>query len=173
MTSWFVVLLRGVNVGKANRIAMPVLSEVLERLGGREVRTYLQSGNAVLSWDGAADDLERQTAAALFELGLDVPVLVRTGTELAGVVEDCPWPVDELDPKLLHVAFLAGEPDPARLAAIDHAALQPERLAVGDRVLYLFHAEGVRASRLARTSFGVAATARNWTTVTALRELSR
>lgn len=83
----------------------------------------------------------------------------------------CPW--HGLDPKLFSVAFLSGEPDSGLLAAIDHEALLPERVVVGERVLYLDQAQGVRRSRLARLDVGVDATAHNWRTVTALHELTR
>ena len=124
-----VVLLRGVNVGRANRITMPELRAVLEGVGCRGVQTYVQSGNAVVEHDAAPAELERTVAGALAEHGLPVPVMVRTGAELARVVEASPW--DDLDPKLFHVAFLSGDPDPAKVAAIDHDALLPERVVVG------------------------------------------
>lgn len=171
----YAVLLRGVNVGRHNRISMPDLRRVLEGLGGTDVRTYVQSGNAVLRWPGTPPSLEQQVAAALeAELGLRVPVMVRTAAELDAVVAGNPWADEDLDPKRFQVAFLSGPPDPARLAAVDHEALLPERLAAGDRVLYLWHAEGVQRSKLERVRLGdVEATSRNWTTVTALRDLTR
>jgi hypothetical protein len=43
----FVALLRGVNVGRANRVTMAQLRELLESLGYSGVRTLLNSGNAV------------------------------------------------------------------------------------------------------------------------------
>jgi uncharacterized protein (DUF1697 family) len=169
----FVVLLRGVNVGKHHRIAMPAFRSLLEGLGGTDVRTYVQSGNAVLDRAGSASSLERDVRAALAaEHGLDVPVMVRTGPELAAVVAAHPWPDDELEPKLLHVAFLSGEPDPAAVAAVDHTALSPERLAVGPGCLYLYYANGVQRSKLDRIKLGVDATARNWRTTLALRDLT-
>ena len=167
-----VVLLRGVNVGRANRVAMADFRRVLERLGARDVVTYVQSGNAVVGWDGTPGELETAAHSALAERALSVPVMVRTADELARVVAASPWG-DELDPTLFHVAFLSGQPDPERVAAIDSEALLPERVVVGERVLYLDHARGVRSSRLARLDLGVAATARNWRTVTALLELAR
>jgi uncharacterized protein (DUF1697 family) len=110
-------------------------------------------------------------AAGLAQRGLTVPVMVRTADELARVVAASPW--HDLDPKLLHVAFLSGCPDPAAVAAIDHEALRPERVVVGERVLYLDDAEGVHRSRgLAKLRLGVDASARNWRTVTALHELA-
>lgn len=166
-----VVLLRGVNVGKHNRISMPDLRAVLERAGCREVQTYVQSGNAVVEHDAPAAELERIVAAALAEHGVPVPVMVRTGEELSRVVAQSPW--HDLDPRLFHVAFLSGDPDPPRVAAIDHEALLPERVVVGDRVLYLDHALGAgRSTGLSRLRLGVDATARNWRTVNALRDLA-
>lgn len=166
-----VVLLRGINVGRHHRISMPELRAVLEAVGCRDVRTYVQSGNAVVEHEAGPAELERAVAGALAGHGLPVPVMVRTGPELARVVEGSPW--HDLDPTLFHVAFLSGEPDPVKVAAIDHEALLPERVAVGDRVLYLDHALGVGRSRgLDRLRLGVDATARNWRTVTALRDLA-
>lgn len=170
LASRCVVLLRGVNVGAHHRIAMGDLRALLGELGCGDVQTYVQSGNAVVSWSGSPSDLETAVATGLAGLGLTVPVMVRTAAELARVVEASPW--EGLDPKLFHVAFLSGEPETAKVAAIDHEALLPERVVVGERALYLDHARGVRDSRLARLRLGVDATARNWRTVTALRELA-
>ncbi len=165
-----VVLLRGVNVGPHNRISMPDLRAVLEGVGCRNVQTYVQSGNAVVDHDGTPAELEGTVAGPLAGRVLPVPVMVRTGEELGRVVEASPW--QDLDPKLFHVAFLSGEPDPAKVAAIDHEALLPERVVVGDRVLYLDHALGVGRSKLDRLRLGVDATARNWRTMNALRDLA-
>ena len=166
-----VVLLRGVNVGGHNRISMPDLRAVLEGVGCRGVQTYVQSGNAVVDHDGTTAELQQSVVAALAEHGLPVAVMVRTAEELARVVEASPW--TDLDPKHFHVAFLSGDPDPAKVAAIDHEALLPERVVVGERVLYLDHALGAgRSTGLARLRLGVDATARNWRTVTALRDLA-
>ncbi len=162
-----VVLLRGVNVGGHNRVPMAELRELCEGVGGSEVRTYVQSGNAVLSWPGASDELERAVAAALTaRLGVTVAVMARTADELAAVAAACPWP--DLDPKLLHVGFCSGQPQLGGFVATP-----PERVAVGDRALYLFHAGGVQRSGLARLRPGTEVTARNWRTVTALLELAR
>ena len=166
-----VVLLRGVNVGGHGRLPMADLRADLDRIGCRDVRTYLQSGNAVVDWSGTSDELERATAAVLAERGLPVKVMVRTGEELARVVEASPW--TDLDPKHFHVGFLSGEPDPAKVAAIDHEALLPERVVVGARVLYLDYALGAgRSKGLDRLRLGVDVTARNWRSVTALRDLA-
>ncbi|MFF5171511.1 DUF1697 domain-containing protein [Micromonospora sp. NPDC000089] len=83
--SRYVALLRGINVGATNRIAMPDLRRLVEGLGHGDVTTYLQSGNVVFTSvkrDAAklAAGIERAIAD---ELGLTVPVLVRDGAELS------------------------------------------------------------------------------------------
>lgn len=165
-----VVLLRGVNVGQHHRIAMADLRALLEGLDCTDVRTYVQSGNAVLQTRRTAASLETAVAAALSAAGLPVPVMVRTADELARVVRDSPW--EGLDPKLFQVAFLSGEPDPSAVQAIDHETLLPERVAVGERVLYLDQSSGIRDSRVGRLKLGVEMTARNWRTVLALHEMA-
>ena len=160
-----VVLLRGVNVGGHNRVPMGDFRSMLEGLGGQDVQTYVRSGNAVLGWAGTTAALETAVGTALTAtLGVTVAVMARTADELASVVAACPWP--DLDPKLLHVGFCSRQPDVGGFVATP-----PERLAVGDRALYLFHAGGVQRSGLARLRPGTDVTARNWRTVTALSEL--
>lgn len=162
-----VLLLRGVNVGGHHRVPMADFRVLLQGLGATDVRTYVQSGNAVLTWPGPAAALEKAVGVALTAtLGVTVAVMARTADELASVAAACPWP--ELDPKLLHVGFCSDQPDVGGFVAVP-----PERLAVGDRALYLFHAGGVQRSGLARLRPGTDVTARNWRTVTALLELAR
>lgn len=162
-----VVLLRGVNVGGSGRLAMADFRSLLGDLGATEVQTYLQSGNAVLTWGGSTSSLQTAVGAALRErLALDVPVLVRSAAELSDVVSDCPFTVD--DPKLLHAVFLDG-------AAPVLPDLAPDRVAVGDRVLYVAYAVDAHSSPAAKLfssrQFPVVATSRNWRTVLTLQEL--
>src|SRR5439155_1280040 len=56
----YVVLLRGINIGPRNRIAMPDLRELLESAGFDDVQTYAQSGNVVLSSGRSADGVARE-----------------------------------------------------------------------------------------------------------------
>lgn len=165
------MLLRGVNVGRGNRLGMADLRAVLEGVGCTDVRTVLQSGNAVVTAD--PDGLADRVAEAL---PLRVRVLVRTADELGAVVAGNPWPDRAATPKQLHAMFLDGMPDAAALAALGTRHGDDE-LAVGDRVLYLSYASSSLSTAmdrpLARALFGVATTTRNWSTVTKLVELSR
>jgi len=168
------VLLRGVNVGGHNRIAMAAFRALLENVGCTEVQTYLQSGNAVVTWPGTADDLASAVERALRDvLHLPVSLLVRTAAELDAVVAGNPFPEPEVDPKLLHAVFLPGQLAPE---ALDREALLPDRLVLGDRVLYVRYASGSQNSAAAKLlssrRFPLVASARNWRTVLALQELA-
>jgi uncharacterized protein (DUF1697 family) len=168
-----IVLLRGVNVGAHNRIAMPALRELLSGAGFGDVRTYVQSGNVVLSSNARPDELaracQRQIAAAF---GLNIDVLVRTSAELAEVVRRNPLSEVAVNPKRYQVSFCAAAPDAAVLKRIAALVVAPERFAAVGRELYAWHPDGVARSRLwaelAGRRLGVTATARNWSTVTTL-----
>lgn len=166
-----VVLLRGVNVGRGNRLAMDELRAAVERAGGSAVSTYVNSGNAVATAEpeGLAERVER-------ELPLAVRVVVRTADELRAVVDRCPFSERaEVEPKHVHVAFLGGDPAPAALAALG-TGTGGDALAVGPRVLYLSYAgrsiDSELAHALSRADLGVVVTVRNWTTVTRLVALT-
>lgn len=165
-----VVLLRAVNIGARNRIAMPAFRAVLEGMGCTDVSTYLQSGNAVVTSRRAPASLAKAVTAALrSELDLSVGVLVRTAGELDDVVSANPFD-DVADPKLLHAIFLESTaPD---LTDLDVA---PDRVAAGDRVVYVAYAKTSQDSRAAKFLSSKAfsgSTARNWRTVLALQELA-
>ncbi len=173
-----IVLLRGINLGPRNRISMPELRELLAGAGFGDVRTYLQSGNVVLSSKASparvARECERQIADGL---GLDIRVVVRTGDELAEVVRRNPLGKVAVNPKRYQVSFLADKPAPEAVRKLQAAAVAPERLVVVGREAYAWHPEGVARSRLwaqlAANGLGVTATARNWTTVTRLLALAQ
>lgn len=172
-----ILLLRGINLGPTKRVAMPRLREVLASAGMSDVRTYVQSGNVVVSSKAAPDKLARETERAIAaEFGFDVDVVVRTRDELAEVVSRNPLADIATNPKRYQVSFLAAEPDPERLEKIRALALEPERLVAIGRELYAWHPDGVARSKLwaalAGKGVGVTATARNWTTVTTLLEMA-
>ena len=174
VTTW-VALLRGINVGRSKRVAMADLRALLESLGYGGVRTHLQSGNAVFTTGSAkAQALERQIASRIAaDLGLDVKVLVRTADELARVVDRNPFVRRGADPKELHVAFLSAPAPAGRLAGLDPAAIAPDQVEPGDRVLYARLPNGMAGSRLPdwERLLGLSVTVRNWNTVTRLRDL--
>jgi uncharacterized protein (DUF1697 family) len=172
-----VALLRGINVGSHNRIAMADLRELLANLGYSDARTLVQSGNIVLtaavSSEQLAQELEREITG---RFGVETPVVVRTREELATVVDLNPLGDVADQPKLYQVSFLSAEPDPRALGKIAEVDVSPERFVHAGREIYAWHPEGIHGSRLARLltdkRLGVIATARNWKTTTKLLEMA-
>ncbi|MFF0478209.1 DUF1697 domain-containing protein [Streptomyces sp. NPDC004284] len=182
MTKTYAALLRGINVSGRRKVPMAELRDLLEGLGHTDVRTYLQSGNAVFTTDSGAgeDELRAALEDAIEErFGFRVDCLVRDGDYLAAVADACPFPAAELQGKQLHAIYYSEPADPGRFAAIDREAHLPEDFALGDRVLYLYTPEGLGNSKLgeavSRPSVvkGLVATGRNWNTVVKLVEMTR
>ncbi len=172
-----IVLLRGINIGPRNRVAMPALRELLTGAGFDDVRTYVQSGNVVLSTRRKERAVARACEELIAsELGLEIPVVVRTRDELAEIVRRNPLGEVADDPKRYQVSFLEAEPDPRALEKLSELAVAGERIEAIGREIYAWHPDGVARSKLwaglAGKSLGVKATARNWTTVTTLLEMA-
>ena len=168
-----VALLRGINLGSTNRIAMPALRESLADAGLPGARTYVQSGNVVLDASLGPAALAARVEAMIAErFALRVPVVVRTRDELAAVVARNPLGEIVTEPKRYQVSFLSAEPAPDVLERLQARAAPSERLVAIGRELYAWHPDGVARSKLwasvAGKGLGVTATARNWTTVTTL-----
>jgi uncharacterized protein (DUF1697 family) len=173
-----VVLLRGINLGSRNRVSMPKLRELLEDAGFEDVRTYLQSGNVVLSSPKKAEDVARTCKRSIAKkLALEIDVVVRSGADLAKVVRRDPLGQVATDPKRYQVTFLAARPPGSLAATLEAAAAESERVVVSGREIYAWHPAGVARSKLwallAGKQIGVTGTSRNWTTVTKLLELAR
>jgi uncharacterized protein (DUF1697 family) len=172
-----ILLLRGVNVGGRNKLAMPALRRALEDAGMEEVSTYVQSGNVVLDSTAKPDPLARTCEALIAErFGLQIGVVVRTRAELAKVIAHDPLGDVATEEKLYQVTFCAQKPAKAALAKVAERAAPGERLLGHGREIYAWFPHGVGRSKLAaqlgRQDLGVLATARNWTTVKKLLELA-
>ena len=171
----YVVLLRGINLGRARQVDMGRLREVLAGRGHDGVRTHLRSGNVVLDSPLAEAGLVRDVEAAMREgFGIDVQVVVRTGREIAAVVAGNPFREVATDPARYLVTFLPHAPDPARVAALPPADLGEYRM-IG-RELYQWLPDGIAGTPQAAWKWdhllGVHGTARNWNTVRRLAELA-
>jgi uncharacterized protein (DUF1697 family) len=167
------VLLRGINLGSRNRISMPELREALADAGFDDPRTYLQSGNAVVMSTAKPETVARKCKKLISErFGLDVPVLVRSRTELARVVKRNPLANVATNPKRYQVTFLSAKLAPKVVRDLKAAAVEPEQVVVHGREVYAWHPETIARSRLwsrlAGKGLGVNATSRNWATVEAL-----
>ena len=171
----YIALLRGINVGRNNRIAMADLRELLNGLGYSDVATLLQSGNAVFTASGRTGPIEKAIERAITDrYQFDVRVLIRTKAELAAAIAANPLPVPNGSRFL--VSFLDRDPAASRVRHLDPAEFEPERFAFGSKVLYVWCANGIADSvllpALSDQKLDVVATARNWNTVTRLLALA-
>jgi uncharacterized protein (DUF1697 family) len=156
---------------------MADLRSLLTDAGYENVRTYGQSGNVVVTSPSGPRELERAAHGLISErFGFDVPVIARSHAELADVVRRDPFGDIVEDPKLYQVSFLSSELSAETVNALQELAQAPERLVASSRELYAWHPNGIARSQLAKTlggkKLGVAATARNWKTVTMLLEMA-
>lgn len=166
----FVVLLRGVNVGKGHKVPMAEFRAMLEDLGHTSVRTLLNSGNAVFtSTLRSPARLAADIAAALAtRCGVTTPVIVKSSAEFTRIVVDNPIVPPASDHSRFLVVFAM---EAARIQSLDalQAMVQPgERLAITGHAAYLHCAGGLLESKVAeallgRTGRGL--TTRNWATV--------
>ena len=169
-----VALLRGINLGARNKIAMGDLRELFADLGAEDVKTHVQSGNVIYEGPVDAGAIEARIKR---DLGLEIVVVIRTAAELAGVVDKNPFAKKASDPKQLHVTFLVAKPTAARVKDLDPERSPSDEFAVTGREVYLYTPNGYGVSKLSNAYFekklGVTGTSRNWTTVTTLAELAR
>ena len=175
MTTRYAALLRGINLGATRRIPMAQLREALSARGYEAVRTHLASGNVVLDSALPEDELASALSKAIEEeFRLDVPVVLRTGEELAGVLAADPFGDVATDTSRYSVTFLPEPPSADRVAALPPA--EGGEYLVRGRELFLWLPDGMARSAMARWKWdrllGVAGTNRNWNTVVTLAELA-
>lgn len=173
-----VALLRGINVGKAKRVAMADLRAVVEGLGYRDVATLLASGNVAFTAPrGTAIEAARRIESALArELELRCRVVGLAVDELAAIVEGNPFAKVATEPSRLLVALWNDPAVPTRLAEIAAAAPRGERFEVTDRAAYLWCPEGILKSVVGEALLvraGDALTTRNVATLGKLLALAR
>lgn len=173
----YVALLRGVNVGKAKRVPMAKLRDVLAGQGCTDVVTLLNSGNVVFrSTARSAAGCAAAIARSLTErFEFDVPVVVKSAQELGAIVAGNPLRFTEADHSRLLVAFVQDAEQLASLRKIDSLVIPPEQFAVGSHAAYLLCALGLLESKAGATLLGKsgqAVTTRNWATVSKLHALA-
>jgi uncharacterized protein (DUF1697 family) len=173
-----VALLRGINVGKAKRIAMADLRELMESLGYTDVRTLLNSGNVVFSAaKGApAGHAKKIRDGIESQLGVGCSVVVKTAADIASVIAEHPLKKAADDPSRLLVLFTQSDSSLAALAAHATQDWSPEAFAIGKHAVYLWCANGIIESLLAKAvvrTAGEHGTTRNWATVEKLHALAQ
>ncbi|WP_215409006.1 DUF1697 domain-containing protein [Janthinobacterium sp. JC611] len=170
-----VALLRGINVGRAKRVAMADLRKLLGDLGFTQVRTVLNSGNVV--YDGGkvapADAAARIEEALVLKLGVAARVTVLSASQFAELIEQNPL-APAADAARLLTLVLNNPADIQRLAPLLQQPWQPEALALGRWAAYAWCPDGVLASKLVAALgvlLGDGVTSRNWATMQKLHVL--
>jgi uncharacterized protein (DUF1697 family) len=175
----YVALLRGINVGGKNKLPMKDLAAMFADAGCKEVRTYIQSGNVVFSAPAAvaAKTPGRVGAQIAKQFGYRVPVILRSGEELARLAEGNPFFTAKADPTKLLVMFLEDEPSARSVAALDPKRSPPDEFMVRGREIYLRCPNGFGQTKLGNDYFDrvleTISTGRNWRTVLQLLEMAR
>ncbi|MDR3391604.1 MAG: DUF1697 domain-containing protein [Sulfuriferula sp.] len=174
----YVAFVRGINVGGNGSLPMKELVATLEGIGARNVRTYIQSGNAVFeSAEKQAARLSTQLSAEILNRrGFEPYVHILTIEALAKAIAENPYPEAVTDPGSLHLGFLASSPQSPDLKKLSSLRKDSERFHLTEDVFYLHAPEGVGRSKLAASAeklLGVPMTDRNWKTVCKVMQMAR
>ncbi len=180
----YVALLRGINVGKAKRVPMATLRQLLADLGHADVQTLLNSGNAVFQAQGTSGMAHAKDSASAIAsvialaiskaLGFEVPVVVKSAKDWALIVQDNPFVDRAEDPARLLVAVTHDASMLTGLKAIESLVSAPEAFHVGSRAAYLHCPAGILQSKAAVAllgKVGQAVTTRNWATTLKIQAL--
>ncbi|MGK5072411.1 DUF1697 domain-containing protein [Janthinobacterium sp. ZB1P44] len=164
-----VAFLRGINVGRAKRVAMADLRKLLSDLGFAQVRTVLNSGNVV--YDGGAvapaEAASRIEEALVLKLGVAARVTVLSASQFAELVEQNTL-APAADAARLLTLVLNNPADVQRLTPLLQQSWQPEALALGRWAAYAWCPDGVLASKVVAALgvlLGDGVTSRNWATM--------
>ena len=175
----FIALLRAVNLGPHNKVAMADLRALLDELGLGNPRSLLQTGNLVFRSNASKTaELERRLEKeARARLGLETDVFVRTAQEWRKAVQGNPFPEEaESDPGHLLVFALREAPKPAAVKALQQAIRGREVVRAKGRHAYVVYPDGIGRSRLTNAviekHLGNRGTGRNWNTVLKLQALA-
>lgn len=170
------LLLRGVNVGTKNSLPMAELRAMLEEVGCADVKTYVQSGNAVFDAKLGAPEITAAIEGALARyMGRPVATTLRTHAEMSAIVDANPFADVATSFAHLCVTFLSSAPTEAELAPLYAQDFGPELFRASGREIYAWHPGGQGRSPLAaaigKLRLRGTATTRNWNTVSKLLEM--
>jgi uncharacterized protein (DUF1697 family) len=175
----YVVVLRAINLGSHNRIAMSDLRAMLEKIGCEDPKTVVLSGNVVFrSALDAADKVEKRLeAASTKHLGVTTDYFVRSAKEWKAIIDANPFPKEaKNDPARLVMMCLRDAPSAAQMKALQAAIKGREVVKACGRQAYFVYPDGQGRSKLTiqviEKALGTRGTARNWNTVLKLGELA-
>lgn len=166
----YVALFKGINVGKAKRIAMEDLRTLFVKLGFTDVQTLLNSGNAVFTTaaEPTGKLADRIRKAVLEKTGVDALVIVKSGKDMAAIVAGNELGKVATDPSRLLVAVIGENKALKSVEALAGETWGAEKMQVGKHAAYLWCANGILESEALEALLKAlkgAGTTRNWTTL--------
>lgn len=175
----YIAMLRGINVSGHKTIKMQDLRELCNKLGYRNVQTYVQSGNIVFEiTKGTPANLSKQISKAIHDpYGFDVPVFIRTLEEMQRIISANPFLKEKnIDQSRLHVTFLSETPQTDSLIELGKVPAGPDRFHTVRNEIYLHCPNGYGRTKLSNMmiekTLSVGATTRNWRTSNTLLEMA-
>jgi uncharacterized protein (DUF1697 family) len=175
MATW-IALLRGVG-GGIRPLPRGELVKQLEGIGLKDVRTYIATGNVVLSSTRSATRLAGEIERCIEKkFGFHANTFVLSVDELRRAAAANPFPQADATPKLLHLFFLSEPPKKPQLDAMNELKAESEQFVLKGKVFYFYTPDGFGISKLATRVdrlLGVETTARNWRTVGKLLEMTK
>lgn len=171
-----IALLRGINVGRAKRVAMADLCKLMRDLGYTDVQTVSNSGNVVYGGARAGPEESAQLIeeALVLKLGVAARATVLEASRFEQIMaENTLCPLAD-DPARLLVSVLHNPADQQRLLPLLGQDWAPEAFATGQWAAYMWCPGGALASRAAGAMgalLGDNVTSRSWATMRRLHAL--
>jgi uncharacterized protein (DUF1697 family) len=184
MTTRYLALLRGINVGASGRIRMDALKRLMEDAGFLDVETYIQSGNVLFS-SNLSEENTRETIQRALKEGADImtTTILRTMQELDELIRRCPFSTDEIakaqtantEGESFYVCLLPEESDAQSLSKLTIVELGNDLCVFSGRNIYLLLSQSIRTSKfvIRLQKLFPDMTVRNWNTMTKLHELAQ
>ncbi|RSK41916.1 DUF1697 domain-containing protein [Mangrovimonas spongiae] len=173
----YIALLRGINVAGQKKIPMAELRELLTKSGFKNVQTYIQSGNVIFeSNEENTQQLEGEIHNSIkAHFGFEVPVLVKTPTQLQQIFKDCPFP--ETKKQNSYFSLLYTVPNQELVDEVSKISYENEEIVITKNCIYFYSATGYGRTKYNNNFFErklkVTATARNYKTMLKLLSLSQ
>ena len=173
----YIVLLRGVMPTGKNKVPMAQLREVLTTAGFGNVRTYIQSGNALVDTDLSAKEVETKVHNLIKQhIGADLAVIARTATQLKKMLDENPFKSGHDISRVFFVLF-EKPPTAKKLKELLANDYSPEKLVITKNAAYLYipgdYGRGILSGGFLEKKLDIPATMRNFNTTSKLIEMSK
>jgi uncharacterized protein (DUF1697 family) len=173
----YIVLLRGVMPSGKNRVPMAQLREILTEAGFGNVRTYIQSGNALVDSELSAKEVEAQVHDLIKKyIGADLAVVARTKSQLQKVLDENPFKSGHDISRVFFVLF-AEPPSSQKVKELLANDYSPEKLLITKNAAYMFipgtYGRNTLSGGFLEKKLGIPATMRNFNTTSKLIEMSK